>query len=105
LSGVEYGLSLLLFAGIAGQLKTGGGTEGGGTRDLVPGMQEADPALASGEGARVVVHAPDTEPHPTADGYDIPSGFSVTIGVRARENERIPPPYGNFTQVSDDKYH
>ena len=43
LSGIEYGLSLQLFSGAAGRLKSEG-TEGG----LVPGMSEYDPALVSG---------------------------------------------------------
>lgn len=93
LSGVEYGLSLLLFSGTAGHLSAGA------VDGIVPGMQSADPALASGQGARVVIHSPDTVPHPTFDGFDVPSGFSVTIGVRARENVRIPHPYGNCTRV------
>lgn len=91
LSGVEYGLSLLLFSGIAGRLANST------TDEIVPGLQLADPAVASGKGARVVIHSPGTMPHPTADGYDIPAGFSVTIGVKARENVRIPPPHGNCT--------
>ena len=97
LKGVEYGLSLLLFTGSAGSI-----VAPGNVHDLdyvIPGMQESDSALASGRGTRVVVHPPDTMPHPTADGYDVPPGFSVTIGVKARENVRIQYPHGN---CSDD---
>ena len=68
---------------------------------LIPGMQESDTALASGKGARVVVHSPHTMPHPTAQGFDVPPGFSVEIGVKARENVRIRHPHGN---CSDDSY-
>ena len=93
LSGVEYGLSLLLFSGSAGHINKNA------TDGMMPGMQLSDPAVASGPGARVVLHSPDTLPHATADGYDIPSGFSVTIGVKARENVRIPPPHGNCTEI------
>lgn len=93
LQGVEYGLSLLLFTGTAGQIKFTSGQD-----TLLPGMEEADIALASGRSARVVVHAPGTAPHFTAAGYDIPPGFSVTIGVKARENVRISEPHGNCTQ-------
>ena len=92
LQGLEYGLSLLLFSGSAGQLTPGNGS---GKYNLIPGMQESDSALASGKGARVVVHSPNTVPHPTAEGYDIPPGFSVNVGVKARENVRIRPPHGN----------
>ena len=68
---------------------------------LVPGMQDTHPALVSGRGARVVVHSQDTMPHPTAEGYDVPAEFSVTIGVSARENVRVSQPHGNCT--SDDR--
>ena len=60
-------------------------------------MQDTHPALVSGQGARVVVHSQDTLPHPTADGYDVPAEFSVTIGVSARENVRVSQPHGNCT--------
>jgi len=68
---------------------------------LVPGMQDVHPALVSGRGARVVIHSQDTMPHPTAEGYDVPAEFSVTIGVSARENVRVSRPHGNCT--SDDR--
>ena len=90
LQGVEYGLSLMLFTGSAGHLSTSNEYN-----DFIPGMQESDPALVSGEGARIVVHSPDTRPHPTSNGYDILPGYSVTVGVRASENARIKQPHGN----------
>lgn len=97
LQGVEYGLSLLLFTGSAGHLNPGKEFD-----DLIiPGMQESDSALASGRGARVVVHSPHTLPHPTAEGFDVPPGFSVEIGVKARENVRIRPPHGNCSDDSN----
>lgn len=68
-----------------------------GDYSLVPGMQDTHPALVSGPGARVVVHSQDTMPHPTAEGYDVPAEFSVTIGVSARENVRVSQPHGNCT--------
>ena len=68
---------------------------------LVPGMQDTHPALVSGKGARVVIHSQDSMPHPTAEGYDVPAEFSVTIGVSARENVRVSQPHGNCT--SDDR--
>jgi len=64
---------------------------------MVPGMQDTHPALVSGRGARVVVHSQDSMPHPRAEGYDVPAGFSVTIGVSARENVRLSQPHGNCT--------
>ena len=98
LQGLEYGLSLLLFAGSAGQLSGEGDPV---NYNLIPGMQESDSALASGKGARVVVHSVDTLPHPTAEGYDIPPGYSINVGFKARENMRIRPPHGNCTEGED----
>lgn len=46
LSGVEYGLSLLLFVGAAGRLKN---SEQKGQLNLIPGLTESDPALVSGQ--------------------------------------------------------
>ena len=90
LLGMEYGLSVLLFVGSAGQLTVSSNYD-----YIIPGMEETDPALTSGAGARVVVHTPHTIPHTTAEGFDIPPGFAVTIGVKARENVRIAEPHGN----------
>ena len=90
LQGVEYGLSLLLFSATAGQPPTD--TISG--EYLLPGI-ESDPALVTGKGSRVVIHAPGTRPYPTGGGFEIPPGFSANIGVKARENIRIGPPHGN----------
>lgn len=57
------------------------------------------------QGARVVVHSPQTLPLPTTDGYDIPSGFSVTVGVKARENVRITKPHGNCMAANPNSTH
>lgn len=100
LQGIAYGLSLLLFTGSAGQLSMSDNYD-----FLVPGVEESDSALASGRGARVVIHSPDTVPHPTHEGFDIAPGFSVTIGVKARENSRISPPHGNCSSSdSNEEY-
>lgn len=100
LSGVEYGLSLLLYVGCAGQVEKM--EAGGEVLPTIPGMIESDPALVTGQGARVVVHSSNTMPLPTADGYDIPSGYSVSIGLRARENIRIGLPHGNCTMTTEE---
>ena len=91
LNGAEYGLTMLLFLGSAGQLVQ---VEEG----IIPGMEATDQALTAGRGAKVVVHSPNTAANPSADSYDAPAGFSVTLGVRASENERIPLPWGNCTK-------
>ena len=93
LQGVEYGLSLLLFTGSAGQFHYDQGDE----FMVIPGFMESNSALSSGRSARLVVHSPGTRPQPTFDGFDIAQGFSVTIGVKGRENVRIGYPHGNCT--------
>ena len=97
LQGIGYGFSVMLFTASAGQMS---GSSGDG-RTIIPGLQEADSALSTGRGARIVIHPQDTEPHPTAEGYDIPPGFSATIGIKARENVRINHPHGNCTKESN----
>ena len=103
LHGVEYGLSLLMFTGSSGQMVLGPEYE----NLMVPGMQESDVALASGKGARVVVHSPHTRPYPRAEGFAVPPGFSVEIGVKAHENVRIQHPYGNCSDKASNnsRYH
>ena len=88
LHGVEFGLSLILFSGSAGQLPIDDDT-------ILPGMVETNNALTSGRGARVIVHPPGTRPYPTAEGFDVAPGFSINIGVKARENQRVGLPHGN----------
>ena len=95
LQGVEYGLSLLLFSATAGQPPTDKISE---HEYLLPGI-ESDPALVTGKGSRVVIHAPGTRPYPTGGGFEIPPGFSANIGVKARENIRIGPPHGNCSNL------
>ncbi|ELU12615.1 hypothetical protein CAPTEDRAFT_185559 [Capitella teleta] len=99
LQGVEYGLTVLLFTKSAGQV--GMDREDAEELTFIPGLQESDSALASGQGVRLVIHPPNTRPHLTADGYDIPPGFSVTIGVKARENVRIRHPHGNCSSMKN----
>ena len=61
----------------------------------IPGTYERFSPMSSNDGVRVVIHPPDTEPYPHTEGFDVPSGFSVTFGVKARLNHRIGPPHGN----------
>ena len=70
---------------------------------MIPGLIQADPALASNQGAKVVIHAQNAIPHFTTDGYDIPSGFSVSIGIKARQNVRVSLPHGNCTEEEEYK--
>ena len=61
---------------------------------VLPGLHESQSAVSASEGVRVVVHPPDTEPFPFAEGFDVPPGFSASFGVRPRKNVRIGEPYG-----------
>ena len=61
----------------------------------IPGTHERFSPISSNDGVRVVIHPPDTEPYPHTEGFDVPPGYSVTFGVKARLNHRIRPPHGN----------
>ena len=62
---------------------------------VLPGLHETRSAVAASEGFRVVVHPPDTQPFLFAEGYDVPPGYSASLGVRPRRNIRIGQPHGN----------
>ena len=74
---------------------------------MIPGTHERFSPMSSSEGVRVVIHPPNTTPYPHTEGFDIPPGYSVTLGVKARENIRIKAPHGNcldnnpFQEVHD----
>ncbi|ELT93368.1 hypothetical protein CAPTEDRAFT_65206, partial [Capitella teleta] len=66
--------------------------------------------MSSSEGVRVVIHPPNTLPYPHAEGFDVPPGFSVSFGVKTRQNIRVSFPHGNcsnqnpFSPESDEQY-
>ena len=62
---------------------------------MIPGTHERFSPMASNEGVRVVIHPPNTEPYPHTEGFDVAPGYSVSFGVRARQNIRIGAPHGN----------
>ncbi len=62
---------------------------------LIPGSHEYMSPMSSSEGVRVVIHPANTTPFPHTEGFDVPPGYSVTFGVKARQNVRIGPPHGN----------
>ena len=64
---------------------------------VLPGIHESRSAVAASEGVRVVIHPPDTQPFPFAEGYDVPPGYSASFGIRPRRNIRIGAPHGNCT--------
>ena len=56
----------------------------------------SDP-LGHQSGLRVQIHAPNTRPSPADHGFDIPPGFSSSIGLKARLRSRMQQPHGNCT--------
>jgi hypothetical protein len=62
---------------------------------IIPGSHEYMSPMSSSEGVRVVIHPPNTEPYPHAEGFDVPPGFSVSFGVKTRQNIRVRFPHGN----------
>ena len=62
---------------------------------VLPGLHESHSAVSASEGVRVVIHPPDTQPFPLTEGYDVPTGFSASFGIRPRRNIRIGRPWGN----------
>ena len=44
---------------------------------------------------RVVIHPPGTIPYPFTEGYDVPPGFSASIGIKPVKNIRVGLPHGN----------
>jgi len=63
--------------------------------DVLPGLHDAGAATAGSDGVRVMIHPPDVVPFPLAEGFDVPPGFSASLSVRPRRNERIGPPHGD----------
>ncbi|KAK2162126.1 hypothetical protein LSH36_103g02009 [Paralvinella palmiformis] len=57
--------------------------------------------ILNAAGVRVVIHPPDTRPSPQDLGFDIPPGFSSSIGVRALRHQRLGSPYGSCRPAKD----
>ncbi|KAK7493929.1 hypothetical protein BaRGS_00014811 [Batillaria attramentaria] len=64
------------------------------------GVYNIDSNILHSAGVRVVVHAPNTMPSPVNHGFDIPPGYSSSIGLKAVLHTRLPEPYGNCTRDS-----
>ena len=77
---------------------------------VLPGLHESSSPISASEGVRVVIHPPDTEPFPFTEGYDVPPGFSASLGIKPRKNVRIGPPHGKcadhnpFTPYAEEHY-
>ena len=61
------------------------------------GVYNIDSNILHSAGVRVVVHAPNTMPSPVDHGFDIPPGYSSSIGLKAILHTRLSEPYGNCT--------
>ncbi|KAK2151730.1 hypothetical protein LSH36_353g04012 [Paralvinella palmiformis] len=86
--GVENGWSTVVLTG-SGML------ENNEEIRIIPGSHEYLSPMSSSEGVRVVIHPANTTPFPHTEGFDVPPGYSVTFGVKARQNIRIGSPHGN----------
>ena len=67
---------------------------------MIPGSHEYMSPMSSSEGVRLVIHPRNSEPYPHTEGFDVPPGYSVSFGVKARENQRIGPPHGNCSNTN-----
>ena len=63
--------------------------------EIFPGLYDTGGPTAGSDGVRVMIHPPDVMPIPLAEGFDVPSGFTASLSVRPRRNERIGPPHGD----------
>lgn len=86
--GIENGWSSILLSG-SGMLDRNKELR------MLPGLHEWRSAVSASEGVRVVIHPPHSEPYPFTEGFDVPPGFSASLGIRPRRNIRIGPPHGN----------
>jgi len=91
MSSLDNGLSLVVLTG-SGMLEK---TDGMVAEDLLPGLYDAGGATAGSDGVRVIIHPHDVLPIPFAEGFDVPPGFTASLGVRPRRNKRIGPPHGD----------
>ena len=82
-AGPQSGLSLILY------------TESDNGDDLYNGTYHTMSNILNAAGIRVVVHAPDTRPSPTERGFDIPPGYSASIGMDVLHHSRLDFPYGD----------
>lgn len=61
----------------------------------VYGVYNLENNILHSAGIRVVVHAPGSMPSPVDQGFDIPPGYSSSVGLKAILNTRLAQPYGN----------
>ena len=91
--GIENGWSSILLSG-SGMLDRNDDLR------MLPGLHEWRSAVSASEGVRVVIHPPGTTPYPFTEGFDVPPGFSASLGIRPRRNIRVSPPHGNCSRAN-----
>ncbi|ESO95709.1 hypothetical protein LOTGIDRAFT_160261 [Lottia gigantea] len=68
------------------------------------GMYHINSNILHSAGVRVVIHAPNTMPSPVDHGFDVPPGYSSSIGLNAVMHTRLSEPFGNCTNKELDGY-
>ena len=66
---------------------------------LVVGLQEYNHPLSGEQGARVVLHRHGSPPMPSEEGFNIPPGFSVSLGIKFQTTFVLGEPYSKCSQV------
>lgn len=61
------------------------------------GIYDVKNHMAFSAGVRTQVHAPNTMPSPADHGFDVPPGYSTSVGLKAILHSRLPHPHGNCT--------
>ncbi|KAH3820941.1 hypothetical protein DPMN_122693 [Dreissena polymorpha] len=61
------------------------------------GLYDVKNHIAFSGGVRAQVHAPNTMPSPADHGFDVPPGYSTSVGLKAVLHARLPNPHGNCT--------
>ena len=52
-------------------------------------------STANSAGVRVNIHPPDTRPNPANGGFDVPPGYSSSVGFSVYKHDRLGKPYAN----------
>lgn len=61
------------------------------------GVYDLKNHISFSAGVRAQVHAPNTLPNPADHGFDVPPGYSTSVGLKAIIHSRLPHPHGNCT--------
>jgi hypothetical protein len=82
-AGIDHGLSLILSTGDRSPQQPGS-----------YGIYDITNPSSYGLGIRAQIHSPDTPPIPIYQGFDVPSGYSLNVGLTASLHTTLPFPYG-----------